>query len=58
MVALAGSRDRLTLRTAAVCLVAVMACLVAAALVGSKVNLIERAHLSKPPEVLAQNTIE
>jgi serine/threonine-protein kinase len=58
MVALAGSRDRLPLRTAVVCLAAVMAGLVITALVGSKVNLIERAHLSKPPEVLAQNATE
>src|ERR1017187_5994491 len=58
MVALAGSKDQMRLRTAVVCLSAVIACLVIAALAGSKVNLIERAHLSKPPEVLAQNAAD
>ncbi|HEV3202655.1 MAG TPA: serine/threonine-protein kinase [Bryobacteraceae bacterium] len=58
MVALAGGKDHLRLRTAVVCLAGVMAGLVMAALVGSKVDLIERAHLGKPPEVLAQNAAE
>ena len=58
MVALAGSKDQMRLGTAVACLAVVMAGLVVAALVGSKVDLVERAHLGKPPEVLAQNAAE
>ncbi len=53
MVAAAGEKTGLPPMIAVVCLIAVIACLVAVAFVGHRVSLIERIPFEKSPEVLA-----